>query len=156
MTYKVEPVQFARAMDGEAGHGMDREMGKGHMNGKMAEQMKGHMNGMFLIKKDIDGYQVSFHVMKVPKGMQKHGGTYHVMIKVERGGKPLTDLIVNSRVIHPDGQPESKMMMRMGDWYMVGYNLEHKGKYQIMVLFKTSDEKKHFGGIEYQTQTPVK
>jgi len=140
----------------DAHHGMmsgnmSHAMGKGHMNGTMMGEMKDHMNNMFLVRKNIDGYQVSFHVMKAPKGMQ-HGGAYHFMLKVEQDGKPLTDLVVNSKVIYPNGQPESKMMMKMGDWYMAGYNMGHKGKHQIMVLFKTLDGKKHFGGIEYQAQ----
>ncbi len=139
------------ARHGAMNDGMNHEMGKGHMNGKMMEKMKDRMNNMFLVRKDIDGYQVSFHVMKAPKGMQ-HGGTYHFMLKVEENGKALTNMLVNSKVIHPNGQSESKMMMKMGDWYMAGYNLGHKGKHQIMVLFKTSDGKKHFGGIEYQAQ----
>ena len=41
------------------------------------------------------------------------------------------------------------MMMKMGDWYMAGYNLGHAGNHQVMVLFKTSDGKKHFGGVLY-------
>ncbi len=132
--------------------GMNHAMSKNHMNGKMMGQMKDSMKGMFLIRKNIDGYQVSFHVMKAPKGMEKHGGTYHFMLKVEKDGKALTDILVNSKVTHPNGQPESKMMMKMGDWYMAGYNLGHPGVHQIMVLFKTADGKKHFGGIEYQTK----
>jgi len=138
-------------MNAHQGTMMNGGMGKGHMKGKMTEQMKDHMKGMFLVKKDIGGYQTSFHIMKAPKGM-RHGGTYHFMFKVEKNGKALTNILVNSKVIHPDGRSESKMMMRRGDWYMAGYNLGHRGKHRIMVLFKTSDGKKHFGGIEYQTQ----
>ncbi|MDQ6960378.1 MAG: hypothetical protein Q9M27_05050 [Mariprofundaceae bacterium] len=132
--------------------GMSHEMGKGHMNGKMTGQMKDHMKGMFLVRKDIDGYQVSFHVMKAPEGMQKHGGTHHFMFKAEKNGKPLTNILVNSKVTHPNGASESKMMMKMGGWYMAGYDLEHKGSHQVMVLFKTPDGKKHFGGIDYPEQ----
>jgi len=62
----------------------------------------------------------------------------------------LTDLLVNSKVSHPIKESESKMMVRMGDWYMAGYDLGHPGVHQIMVLFKTSDGKKHFGGITFQ------
>ena len=38
----------------------------------------------------------------------------------------------------------------MGDWYMTGYDLGEKGKHQLIVLFKTSDGKKHKGGVYYQ------
>ncbi len=129
---------------------MHHDMDKGHhMQGMMMGEMKHSMKGMFLIRKDIDGYQASFHVMKAPAGMEQHGGAYHFMFKAEKDGKALTNMRVNSKVIHPDGQSESKMMMRMGDWYMAGYNFDHKGRHQMMVLFKTADGIKHFGGVDY-------
>ncbi len=118
-------------------------------HGKMSGEMEHAMKGMFLVRKDIDGYQVSFHIMKAPEGMQKHGGGYHFMFKAEKAGKALTNLIVNSKITHPNGKSESKMMMKMGDWYMAGYDLSHHGQHQLMVLFKTADGKKHFGGIFY-------
>jgi len=37
----------------------------------------------------------------------------------------------------------------MGDWYMAGYDLGHAGAHKVMVLFKTEDGQKHFGGITY-------
>ncbi|MDH5257823.1 MAG: hypothetical protein OEX07_07435 [Gammaproteobacteria bacterium] len=104
--------------------------------------------GMFLKKKIIDGYTVSFHVMEASDGM-RHGGSHNFMIKVEKGGVVVKDAVINSKVIHPDKRAESKMLMKMGDWYMSGYDLAHKGKYQMMVLFKTSDGKKHQGGVYY-------
>jgi len=107
--------------------------------------------GMFLVKKEIDGYTVSFHIMKAKEGMQ-HGGAYNLMVKVEKNGKALTNILINSKVSHPNKESESKMLIQMGDWFMAGYDLGHPGVHQIMVLFKTSDGKKHFGGIEYQAQ----
>jgi len=120
-----------------------------HHHGKSMEQNMMPAPGTFLVKKDIDGYQATFHIMSAPKDMSQ-GGSHQVMFKAEENGKPLTTLIVNSKVIHPGGQSESKMMMRMGDWYMAAYDLGHAGIHQIMVLFKTPDGKKHFVGIEYQ------
>jgi len=108
----------------------------------------GQMKGMFLVKKDIDGFQVSFHAMAVKEGMQ-HGGTHNFMLKVEKDGQALDDLSVNSKVVHPNGKAESKMMMKMGDWYMAGYDLGHEGQHQLMVLFKTSDGVKHSGGVYF-------
>jgi hypothetical protein len=103
---------------------------------------------MFLEKRDIDGYTVSFHVMKAADGMQ-HGGSHNLMIKVEQNEAVVTELKANSKVIYPDGKDESKALMKMGDWYMVGYDLKDRGKHQLMVLFKTADGKKHFGGVHY-------
>lgn len=105
-------------------------------------------NKMFLEKKDIDGYTVSFHVMKAEEGMS-HGGSHNVMIKVEQQGVMVKNLKINSKVIYPDGTNESKPLMVMGDWQMAGYDLKESGKHQLMVLFKTADGKKHFGGLYY-------
>ncbi len=110
--------------------------------------MQADMKGGFLVKKEIDGYQVSFHVMKAGKH-SSHGAAYSFMIKIEKNGKAITNAIVNSRAIHPVGESESRMMMNMGDWYMANYDLSHKGRHQLMVLFKTSDGAKHFGGVFY-------
>ena len=106
---------------------------------------------MFLIKQDIDGYTVNFHVMEAQEGM-RHGGSHNFMIKVEQNGKILEDVVINSKVIYPDGRDQSKPLMRMGDWYMNGYDLGKKGQYQLMILFKTADGIKHKGGVYY----PVK
>lgn len=114
-------------------------------------QMQGDMNrmkDMFLVKRDIDGFVVSFHAMQAKEGMQ-HGGSHNFMVKIEKDGKALTGLVVNSKVIHPDGKAESKMMMKMGDWHMAGYDLDHEGTHQLMVLFKAADGKKHFVGVRY-------
>ncbi|NOY71474.1 MAG: hypothetical protein GXP14_03725 [Gammaproteobacteria bacterium] len=110
---------------------------------------------MFLKKKEIDGYQVSFHVMKAKPGKEM-GGTHDFMIKVEKNGKVLTNLVMNTKVKHPNGSSETKktmqMGMQMGDWLMAGYDLGHKGKHQLMVLFKTTDGKKHKGGVYYSVK----
>ncbi len=113
--------------------------------------MNGDMAGMkdaFLKQKQVDGYTVSFHIMKAAAGMQ-HGGSHNVMIKVEENGRLLGDIVVNSKVTHPNGESESKMMMKMGDWYMTAYDLGHPGSHQVMVLFKTADGAKHFVGVEF-------
>ena len=153
------------AMAGEGGHAhmhgdQHKEMMHEHslMPGDMnhVKDEHGHhtqgditpMNDMFLVKKEIDGFTVSFHAMKVKEGME-HGGSHNLMVKVEKDGKALTDLTANSKVTHPNGKSESKMLMKMGDWYMAGYDLEHAGKHQLMVLFKTADGAKHFGGVYY-------
>jgi hypothetical protein len=110
--------------------------------------MQGMKKGTFLKKEVIDGYDVSFHVMKAPEGME-HGGAYHLMVKVEQNNKIIALKAMNSKVTHPNDKSESKMMMKMGDWYMAGYDLGHAGQHKIMVLFKTEDGQKHFGGITY-------
>ena len=106
------------------------------------------MGEMFLVKKQIDGYDVSFHVMKAKPGKEM-GGSHDFMIKVEKDGKALNNIVMNTKVKHPNGQSESKKTMKMGDWLMAGYDLGHEGKHQMMILFKTADGKKHKGGVYY-------
>lgn len=103
---------------------------------------------MFLEKRNVDGYEVSFHVMPAKPGKQM-GGSHDFMIKVEKSGKALTGILMNTKVVHPDGKSESKKTMKMGDWHMAGYNLGHAGKHQLMILFKTADGKKHKAGLYY-------
>ncbi|MDQ6964760.1 MAG: hypothetical protein Q9M13_07570 [Mariprofundales bacterium] len=114
---------------------------------KSGEKMAA-MPGSFMKTVLIDGFDVTFHIMRSMKGMS-HGGSHNVMIKVEKSGETFTDLLVNSKVTHPNKVSESKMMMKMGDWYMASYDLEHPGRHQVMVLFKMSDGTKHFGGIDF-------
>jgi len=104
--------------------------------------------GMFLKKKQIDGYTVSFHIMEA-NDSTRHGGSHNFMIKIEKDGKVENKIVINSKVVQPNGESESKMLMKMGDWYMNGYDMAHKGKYQMMILFKTADGKKHKGGVYY-------
>ncbi len=151
-------VQAAGNHDG--GHGGDHhdstDMHADNHSGNMSGSMSGNMNesmghkkdAMFLKKKEIDGYSVSFHIMKAKPGKEM-GGSHDFMIKIEKAGKALTDVAINTKVVHPDGSSESKRVMKMGDWHMAGYDLGHKGKHQMMILFKTKDGQKHRGGIYY-------
>lgn len=106
------------------------------------------MKDTFLTKKSIDGYRVTFHVMKAQTGRQ-NGDQRSFMVKVERDGQVQRDLLVNSKVVSPDKSAASKMMMKMGDWYMAAYDMHQHGRYQLMVLFKAPDGSRHFGGVFY-------
>lgn len=126
------------------GHGSE----KGHGEHKDHADHASTMGEVFLVEKEIDGYDVSFHVMKAKPGKEM-GGTHDFMIKVEKDGKVLTDIVMNTKVKHPNGSSESKKAMKMGSWLMAGYDLGHKGKHQLMILFKTADGQKHKGGVYY-------
>ncbi|HXH64698.1 MAG TPA: hypothetical protein VNH42_04215, partial [Mariprofundaceae bacterium] len=102
----------------------------------------------FMQAQAVDGYMVTFHVMKAQPG-QAMGGDHDFMVRIERDGQVQTDLVVNSKVVYPDKSAASKMMMKMGDWYMAGYDMAQRGQYQLMVLFRTPDGSKHFGGVYY-------
>ncbi len=108
----------------------------------------GKKDGMFLVKKEVDGYDVSFHIMEAKAGKEM-GGSHDFMIKVEKNGKALDNITMNTKVVHPNGKEETKKVMKMGDWYMAGYDLGHEGKHQMMILFKTKDGQKHKAGIYY-------
>lgn len=127
---------------GDHAHSHDNHGDVSHHDMNMTEDV------MFLQKKKVDGYDVSFHIMKANSGKEM-GGSHDFMIKVEKAGKVLTYIVMNTKVIHPDGTAESKKTMKMGDWHMAGYDLGHEGKHQMMILFKTKDGKKHKAGVYY-------
>lgn len=136
-------------------HDMHGDMGDekhGNMEKSMDHGMRaeghGQMQGMFMKKVAVDGYTVTFHVMTANEGMN-HGGSHNLMVKIEKDGKALHDVQVNSKVKREDGKTASKMLMRMGDWFMNGYDIKHEGRTQLMVLFKTADGNKHFTGVWY-------
>ncbi len=137
---------------GHDDHGDDKghsDHGDSHGSGGHDDHSDGHDHGkMFLAKQDIDGYLVSFHVMKAKPGKEM-GGSHDFMIKVEKSGKAVENIVMNTKVVHPNGKEETKKAMKMGDWQMAGYDLGHAGKHQMMILFKTSDGKKHKGGVYY-------
>lgn len=109
------------------------------------------MGEMFMQKRQVDGYDVSFHIMLATQAME-HDGDHNLMIKIEKKGKVVEGTKINSKVIYPDGKSESKMLMKMGDWYMVGYDLKNTGSHQVMVLFKTANGKMHKAGVYYPTK----
>lgn len=121
----------------------------GHDEGGMAMSHGSEM--MFQELRSVDGYDVSFHIKKAAPGKEM-GGSHDFMIKVEQGGKVLTDIVMNTKAVHPSGKSETKKTMKMGDWQMAGYDLGHAGKHQLMILFKTADGKKHKSGVYYTEQ----
>jgi len=69
--------------------------------------MSSDSKAMFLEKRSADAYEVSFHVMPAKPGKQV-GGSHDFMIKVEKGGEVLSDILMNTKVVHPNGQSETK------------------------------------------------
>lgn len=114
---------------------------------KSADGGHEHMTQMFMKQATIDGYKVTYHVMPATADMQM-GSSHTFMVKIDKDGK-LPEVTINSKVIFPDKTSATKMMMRMGDWYMAGYDLGKTGKHQLLILFKTRDGAKHQGGVYY-------
>ncbi len=127
----------------------DAHAGTQQANGDVGYSMR-HIEG-FIARKGIEGnYTVTFHVMRAPKGMRHSRDHYHLMVGIDRNGTALTDIDVLSKVRHPDGSVESKAMIRMGDWFLARYNLDHEqGRHWIAVTFTTADGKRHSSGIYY-------
>lgn len=117
----------------------------------MAEMTKDQQEGMFLKKKTIDEYTVSFSVTKVAPGME-HGGSHNLMVKVEQNGKAQILNKIFAKVILADGTAKKQSLFKMGDWYMNGFDLGSAGKHQLIILFKTADGAKHNGGVYYEEQ----
>jgi len=138
-------LAFSTGILASAGHGHDEGGAEKHHDDSDGHHAR---DAMFLKKKNIDGYTVSFHIMKAKEG-KRHGGTHNFMLKVKQDGRILTDITANSKVVHPNGSAQTSPLSRMGDWYMTGYDLGHEGEHQVMVLFKTADGKKHKGGVHY-------
>jgi len=69
-------------------------------------------------------------------------------VKIERNGKTISDVIINSKVFFPNKTSDSKMMIKMNGWFMNGYNIG-KGTHGIMILFKTPDGEKHKASVYY-------
>jgi hypothetical protein len=130
------------------GHSHGHDNSDGHHAESAMTAMAEQGNGMFAVKQAIDGYEVSFQVMKAKPGKEM-GGSHDVMIKVEKDGKALIGIPMNTKVIHPDGTSETKKTMAMGDWSMAGYDLGHPGQHQLLILFKSADGEKHKGGVYY-------
>jgi hypothetical protein len=120
-----------------------------HAHGEMkhGDMQMDNMPKMFLVKKEVDGYEVTFHVMPAKTEMA-HGGSHNVMVKIEKDGKEVSDVLINSKVFFPNKTSDSKMLMKMNGWFMNGYDIG-EGRHGIMILFKTADGKKHKASVYY-------
>ncbi len=108
----------------------------------------------------VEGMRVSFMVManeshkKMLKDMKMkediEPGTTHnitVVLKDDKTQKEITNAQVNMKVIDPAGKDQIKALTYEKDMksYDAYFNLPEKGKYQILVLVKTGDQKRTAG-----------
>ncbi len=110
-----------------------------------------HKKDFFVASEGIrDGYVFIFHIMPAPEGEGYSRTNYHLMVSIEKDGKPQTHLQLFSTVKHPDGSvEESGPMMQMGEWYMARYNLSHdKGRHWITASFEQNGQT-YSSGIYY-------
>jgi hypothetical protein len=112
----------------------------------------------------VEGIKVSFMVMlnenhkKMLADMKMkediEPGTTHnitVTLKDEKTQKEITNAEVQMKVVDPKGKDQIKALKYEGEMksYDAYFNLPDKGKYQVLVLFK-SGEKKGTAGIYHE------
>jgi hypothetical protein len=121
-------------------------------NSEAAIQSMDHKSSFFVARKGVkDGYVFIFHIMPAPEGKGYSRTNYHLMVSVEKGRQPITNLKLYSDVTHPDGSAQTGTpMIQMGDWYMLVYNLDHEqpGRHWITATFELSG-KTYSSGIYY-------
>lgn len=134
-----------------------------HSSMAKAEDMSHKME---TLETKADGFDVSFDIithkdyqnmMKVMKmGFMKpaSGTTHHIAVSIRKDNKKIEDAAVNMKVVSPDGKEETHMLTYNSDMmyqYVGHFNMPQKGKYQVMILFKTGEEK-HQGGVYYEVK----
>lgn len=114
----------------------------------------------------VEGIKVTFQIMnneehrKMLRDMKMkedvEPGTTHnisVILKNEKTQKEITNAQISMKVVDPKGKGQIKTlkyeeMMKSYDAY---FNLQEKGKYQVMILFKIG-EKRGTAGIYYDVK----
>ena len=132
------------------------DVGSGDSGGEnqMSHSVVGHgSKDIFLVKKEVGIYDVSFHVMTAHKVVE-HGGSHNLMVKIEERGKAVPSVTINSKVIYPDGRTDSKPLIKAGNWYVNRYDLGGQGEHYLMVLFETEDGKMHMSDVSYSVKGP--
>jgi len=136
----------------------EMKMQSGEMGMKMSE-------GMAMKTLQIDDYKLAFHIMDMPayhklmktmgmKHSQMEGDTsHHIMVDIAgKDGKKIEGAVVKIKLIDPRKKSQEKllkpMMGQLGQ-YGADFKMIHKGKYQIITLFKIGG-KKHKGGYRYE------
>jgi hypothetical protein len=108
----------------------------------------------------VEGVLVTFQIMansehrKHLKNMKMKDdvepGTTHnvtIVLKDQASNKEITDATVNMKVVDPKGGDQIKALKYEGDMksFDAYFNLPEKGKYQLLVLFKTGEVKRTAG-----------
>jgi hypothetical protein len=108
---------------------------------------------VFQIMKN-DEHQKMLKEMKMKEDIEP--GTTHnitVTLKDEKTQKEIGDAQVQMKVVDPKGKDQIKTLKYAGEMksYDAYFNLPSKGKYQVLLLFK-SGEKKGTAGIYYEVK----
>jgi hypothetical protein len=108
----------------------------------------------------VEGVKVTFQIMandehrKMLKDMKMkddvEAGTTHnvtVVLNDQATQKAITDAAVSMKVVDPKGKDQIKNLKYEGSMksYDGYFNMPEKGKYELLVLIKTGDQKKTAG-----------
>ena|SRR3989339_57502 len=124
--------------------------------------------GMKMETKDVvvEGIKVSFMVMansdhkKMLEDMKmkeevEPGSTHNITVtlKDEKSQKEVTNAQITMKVVDPKGKDQIKTLKYESEMksYDAYFNMPEKGKYQVMILFKTGDQKRN-AGIYYDVK----
>jgi len=145
-------------MDHSMGGKMKHEDMKYDMEMKMPE-------GISMKTLQVDDYKLTFHVMDMPayhkmmktmgmKHSQMEGDTsHHIMVDIAgKDGRKIEGAVLKIKLVDPGKESREKFLKPMTGqlgWYGADFKMIHKGKYQIMTLFKV-DGKKHKGAYWYE------
>jgi len=115
----------------------------------------------------VEGIKVKFEIatmeehkkmmeeMKMKMEMSDKSATHHIAVTFydEKTGKEVTDASVNMKVVSPNKNEQTKMLISMPEMKHFGndFNLSEKGRYEILILLKIG-EKKRKGGVYYDIQ----
>jgi small nuclear ribonucleoprotein (snRNP)-like protein len=126
-----------------------------HMHGSAGSSMKMDTREVL-----VEGVKVTFQIManaehrKMLKDMKMkddiEAGTTHnvtVVLTDQATLKGITDAAVSMKVVDPKGKDQIKNLKYEGSMksYDGYFNMPEKGKYELLVLIKTGDQKKTAG-----------
>ena len=143
---------------------------EGHSMGDMGHSMNkgGHKMDMKVLR--VDEYIISYSFMttaehhKMMQDMKmdmsklkmEPNATHHLALEIseEKGGEKIEDAKVKVKVIEPNDKAQEKLVEWGKEMNHYGCDLEmkEKGKYGVIVLFKTKDEKQHLAKFWYEVK----
>lgn len=101
-----------------------------------------------LEKREIDGYTISVHLMKITPEMNLDG-SHTLLVRIEDQNRLVENAVVNSKVIAPDGRYQTKVLKEMGDWHLSSFELDQPGQHYFQLVFRTADGARHQAGVFY-------
>jgi len=94
--------------------------------------------------------------MDMSKMKMEPNATHHLALEIseEKGGKKIEDAKVKVKVIDPNDKAQEKLVEWSKEMKHYGCDLEmkEKGKYGVIILFKTKDEKQHLAKFWYEVK----